>query len=145
MKKSNHEVYLNYNALDLFKIVLDIEKYPEYIPWCSKIVVLKKIRNEIDANMMVDYKFFPTQKFTSKVIFDKKKLLITTNYLEGPLKNLNTIWKFKDIKKNKSLLVFNVEYEFKNFFQQKISEIFYPLIENKMIDSFVKRADQILN
>ena len=145
MKKSNHEVYLNYNALDLFKIVLDIEKYPEYIPWCSKIVVLKKIRNEIDANMMVDYKFFPTQKFTSKVIFDKKNFLITTNYLEGPLKNLNTIWKFKDIKKNKSLLVFNVEYEFKNFFQQKISEIFYPLIENKMIDSFVKRADQILN
>ena len=99
MKQSNQAIELKHKAIDLYKIVLDIEKYPDYIPWCSKIEILKRKKNEINAIMIVDYKFFPSQKFTSNVIFDLEKLFIKTKYIEGPLKDLNTIWEFKEIKK----------------------------------------------
>ena len=145
MKQSNQAIELKHKAIDLYKIVLDIEKYPDYIPWCSKIEILQRKKNEINAIMIVDYKFFPSQKFTSNVIFDLEKLFIKTKYIDGPLKDLNTIWEFKDIKKNKSKVLFSLEFEFKNFFHQKFAELFYPLVENKMIESFIKRADQILD
>tara|TARA_B110000008_G_C16811663_1_gene501043 strand:- start:216 stop:653 length:438 start_codon:yes stop_codon:yes gene_type:complete len=145
MKQSTQKIELNYKAADLYKIVLDIDEYPNYIPWCTDIKIISKNKKQIIANMIVDYKIFPTQKFTSKVDFDFKKLIIKTQYIEGPLKNLNTIWQFKDFKKNKSKIIFIVEFEFKNLFHQKLAELFYPLIEKKMVNSFIKRAEEILN
>jgi len=144
MRESKQEIESNHNAVDLFRIVLDIEKYPLYIPWCSGIEILSKKNNEIKANMFVDYKFFPSQKFTSNVIFDLEKMSIKTNYVEGPLKDLITKWEFKNLKKNKSKILFNVKFEFKNFFHQKIAELFFPLVESKMIKSFIERANQTL-
>jgi coenzyme Q-binding protein COQ10 len=145
MKESNKEINLNYDAKDLYKIVLDVEKYPTYIPWCSKIDILKKNKNEIKANMIVDYKFFPTQTFTSKVIFNDEKLSIKTFYINGPLKDLETTWKFFQLEKKNSRILFSVEFEFKNFLHQKLAELFFPLVEEKMINSFVRRAKQILD
>jgi len=145
MKESNKSIELNYNAKELFDIVLDIEKYPDYIPWCKKINILKKNKNSIKANMIVNYKLLPTQQFISIVTYDVKNLLIKTEYIEGPLKNLDTIWKFVKIEKNKTIVNFNIKFEFKNFFHQKISEVFYSLVENKMMESFEKRAKKILN
>ena len=94
MKETNKEIIVNHKALELYSIVLDVEKYPDYIPWCKKIEILVKGKKQMKANMIVDYKLFPSQKFTSKVIFDSKSLTIKTKYIEGPLKNLNTIWNF---------------------------------------------------
>ncbi len=145
MKESNKSIEFNYNAKELFDIVLDIEKYPNYIPWCKKINILKKNKNSIKANMIVNYKLLPTQQFISIVTYDVKNLLIKTQYIEGPLKNLDTIWKFVKIEKNKTIVNFNIKFEFKNFFHQKISEVFYSLVENKMMESFEKRAKKILN
>ena len=145
MKESNKSIEFHYNAKELFDIVLDIEKYPDYIPWCKKINILKKNKNSIKANMIVNYKLLPTQQFISIVTYDVKNLLIKTQYIEGPLKNLDTIWKFVKIEKNKTIVNFNIKFEFKNFFHQKISEVFFSLIENKMMESFEKRANKILN
>ena len=145
MKESNKSIEFNYNAKELFDIVLDIEKYPDYIPWCKKINILKKNKNSIKANMIVNYKLLPTQQFISIVTYDVKNLFIKTQYIEGPLKNLDTIWKFVKIEKNKTIVNFKIKFEFKNFFHQKISEVFYSLVENKMMESFEKRAKKILN
>ena len=144
MRESKQEIESNHKAVDLFRIVLDIEKYPQYIPWCSGIEILSKKNNEIKANMIVDYKFFPSQKFMSNVVFDLEKMSIKTTYVEGPLKDLATIWEFKNLKKNKSKILFKVKFEFKNFFHQKIAELFFPLVESKMIKSFIERADKTL-
>ena len=145
MKQSNKEIELNHRALDLYNIVLDIEKYPNYIPWCSKIEILNRRKNQIKANMIVDYKIFPSQKFTSNVIFNSNKLFIKTEYIDGPLKDLDTLWKFKDIENKKCKVIFSVEFEFENIIHQKLAEFFFPLIETKMVESFIQRADQILD
>ena len=94
--------------------------------------------------MIVNYKFFPTQKFTSKVLYDPKNKIIKTKYIDGPLKDLFTSWEFKKIEKNKTNVVFIVGFEFKNFLHQRLAELFFPLIENKMMNSFIQRAKKTL-
>jgi len=145
MKQSNQEIELEHRAIDLYNIILDIESYPDYIPWCSKVEILNENKNEILANMFVSYKLFRSQKFTSKVIFDSKKLIIKTQYVKGPLKDLETLWRFIDIKNNKCKIIFSIEFEFKNFLHQKFAEIFFQLIEKKMIRSFIDRANKSLD
>ena len=109
------------------------------------MIVNERKKNEIHADMYVQYKFVLTQKFGSRVKFDRNKLTIETNYIEGPLKNLTTNWKFEKIETKKSKIIFDVNFEFKNFIHQKVAETFYPLIENKMISSFKERADSFLD
>ena len=145
MKSSQKEIFLNYKAKDLYKIVLDIEKYPEFIPWCNKIIIKSKSKNELLADMIVSYKYFLPQIFTSQVFFDSKKLLINTNYIEGPLKDLTTKWCFEMLEEKKTKILFNIEFEFQKFLHQKLAELFFDLIANKMIDSFKERADKILD
>ena len=145
MKQSKKEIELNHNVNDLYNIVLKIEEYPDYIPWCSNIKITERKKNEIKAIMIVNYKFFPTQKFTSKVVYDLKNKKIKTRYVEGPLKDLFTTWEFIQLEKNKAKVIFVVGFEFNNFIYQKLAEFFFPLIEVKMINSFIKRADNTLN
>ena len=144
MKSSNKEVTINHNAKQLFDIVLDLEKYPDFIPWCIDMKIYSKKSNEIFADMYVFYKLLLPQKFGSHVIFNVEKLEIKTIYIDGPLKDLKTDWQFNPISRNKTIVNFNVNFEFKKFLHQKFAEVFYPLIENKMIESFKQRANQIL-
>ena len=83
MKQSLKEIETTHLANELYKIVLDIEKYPDYIPWCTNIEILKKEKNMIEANMFVNYKFFPIQKFTSNVIYNLEKYILKQNILMG--------------------------------------------------------------
>ena len=145
MKSSNKEVTINHNAKQLFDIVLDLEKYPEFIPWCTDMKIHLKKPNEIFADMYVFYKLLLPQKFGSHVIFNVEKLEIKTIYINGPLKDLKTDWQFNPISRSKTIVNFSVDFEFKRFLHQKFAEIFYPLIENNMIESFKQRANQILN
>ena len=145
MKSSKQEIIINHRAKDLYKIVLDIEKYPEYIPWCKKIIIKTRSKNEMLADMIVCYRYFLPQTFTSHVMFDSNKLLINTNYIKGPLKDLSTEWLFKKLEIKKTKIIFIIKFEFQRLLHQKMAELFFGLIENKMIDSFKKRADEILD
>ena len=145
MKSSKQEIIINHRAKDLYKIVLDIEKYSEYIPWCKKIIIKTRFKNEMLADMIVCYRYFLPQTFTSHVMFDSNKLLINTNYIKGPLKDLSTEWLFKKLEIKKTKIIFIIKFEFQRLLHQKMAELFFGLIENKMIDSFKKRADEILD
>ena len=145
MKSSKQEIIINHRAKDLYKIVLDIEKYSEYIPWCKKIIIKTRSKNEMLADMIVCYRYFLPQTFTSHVMFDSNKLLINTNYIKGPLKDLSTEWLFKKLEIKKTKIIFNIKFEFQRLLHQKMAELFFGFIENKMIDSFKKRADEILD
>ena len=145
MKRSKKNITINHNADNLFDIVIDIEKYPEFIPWCKELIIKKKIKNELEADMIISYKFFLKKKFTSKVKFDPIKLKINTSYIDGPLKDLKTEWQFNKIKKDKTKVIFKINFEFEKSLHQNLAEILFNLIENKMIESFKKRSDNILN
>ena len=144
MPSSYKEKILPYNSLDLFKIVIDIEKYPEFIPWCSASRIIQNNNDLIIADLVIRYRNFG-DTFRSFVNYDKKNLIIEVKYSEGPLENLNTLWKFDTINRNKTLLKFQIDFEFKFMPFTKIIESFYVNLEDKMILAFEERANNILN
>ena len=143
MPKSLQKKKLPYNSLDLFNIVIDIEKYPEFIPWCSASRIISTKDNLIIADLMISYKNF-NESFRSYVNYDLNKRSIVVEYKDGPLKNLFNSWRFAEINKYETILIFEIEFELKfNLFQNVILK-FYKMIENKMIDAFESRAKKIL-
>ena len=101
---------------NLIKMVLDIEKYPEFVPWClnSKIHSRNERNNkiEITADLTIGKNFF-NETYTSLVIYDKISDAIHVTNMEGPLKHLENNWFFKEKGKN-SEIDFHIDFELKN-------------------------------
>ena len=123
-------------------MVLDIEQYPQFVPWCldGKIHEKKISKDfiEIKADLKVGKKFI-NETYSSLVLFSKKKDLITVTNINGPLKYLKNEWKFKEIN-NKTELDFSVDFELKNNFLNIIIKNYFNFGLNKITDAFEQRA-----
>ena len=110
----------------LIEMVLDIEKYPEFVPWClsGKIHEKKESKDliEIKGDLKVGKKFL-NETYSSLVLYYKEKDKILVTNIDGPLKHLNNEWKFKEINNN-TQLEFNIDFELKNTFLNKIADAF---------------------
>ena len=136
---------LPYTPEQLFDLVADIEKYPEFLPWC----VATRIRERkgepgsetLISDMVIGFKMF-REKFTSKVVCDKPRRIDVT-YTEGPFKYLNNHWVFEPAGEGKCEIDFFVDFEFKSkLFQKAIGVVFNEAVK-KMISAFEKRADTL--
>ncbi len=130
---------------DLINMILDIEKYPEFVPWCldGKIHNKKETKDliEIKGNLKVGKRFL-NETYTSLVLYykDKDKILVTN--IDGPLKHLQNEWRFKEIN-NQTQLEFDIDFELKNNFLNLIMRKSFNLGLNKIADAFEKRASQL--
>tara|TARA_Y100000590_G_C15498252_1_gene930520 strand:- start:257 stop:694 length:438 start_codon:yes stop_codon:yes gene_type:complete len=143
MPGSSQQKILNYNAKDLYKLVLDIEKYPDFLPWCMDSRIISDNKSKIIADLVIQYKYF-NGTFRSFVNYNNKDLTISIKYTEGPLKTLYTNWAFIKLKKYQTLIKFDVELRFKFIPFNKLLDRFYESIEDKIIINFEKRAAKIL-
>ena len=128
----------NNSKEQLFSIVADVEKYPEFLPWCLACRITKREENVIYADLVIGYKLI-REKFTSKVTFDEPNS-IHVEYLKGPMKHLSNHWKFKDVEDGKCEVDFYVDCEFKNAILQSLMEKFFNEAVKRMIVAFERRA-----
>ena len=130
---------------DLIDMVLDINKYPEFIPWCldGKINEKKESKDiiEIRADLKVGKKFF-NEIYSSLVVYYKEKDKIIVKNIDGPLKYLKNEWKFKEINNN-TQLEFHIDFELKNSFLNLIMKKSFNLGLNKIATAFENRAKQL--
>ena len=123
-------------------MVLDIEKYPDFVPWCLEGKIHEKKESEefieIKADLKVGKKFI-NETYSSLVLYSKKKDLITVTNIAGPLKYLKNEWKFKEINNN-TQLEFNIDFELKNSFLNMIMKNYFNFGLNKIVDAFEERA-----
>ena len=123
-------------------MILDIEKYPLFVPWCLEGRVHERKETEdfieIKADLKVGKKFI-NEIYTSLVLYSKKKDLVTVTNIKGPLKYLKNEWKFKEIN-NKTQLEFSIDFELKNSFLNMIMKKYFNLGLNKITDAFEERA-----
>ena len=126
----------------LIELVLDIEKYPEFVPWClpEKIYYKKESSDliEIKADLKVGKKFI-NETYTSLVLYYKEKDKIQVTNIDGPLTHLKNEWKFKEIN-NSTQLEFDIDFELKNNFLNAIMKKSFNFGLNKIADAFEKRA-----
>jgi len=127
---------------NLIKMVLDIEKYPKFVPWCleSKIHSKKDKGNKIEivADLTIGKSFF-NETYKSSVIYNKSSDSIHVTNIDGPLKHLENKWYFKEKGKN-SEVDFNVDFELKNKILNILMIKSFDRGLKKIADAFEKRA-----
>ena len=132
---------------NLIKMVLDIEKYPEFVPWCVNSKIHSKNdkgdKVEITADLTIGKSFF-SETYKSFVIYEKSSDLIHVTNKEGPLKRLENKWLFKQ-KGNNSEVDFHVDFELKNKILNILMIKTFDLGLKKIADAFEKRANELFN
>ena len=126
----------------LIEMVLDIEKYPEFVPWCIEGKAYDKIENNDLTTFHGDLKVGKSilnETFSSHVSYYKQKDKIIVTNLDGPLKHLKNEWKFKEIN-NSTQLEFFIDFELKNSILNSIMKKSFELGLNKIAKSFEERA-----
>ena len=130
---------------DLIDFVLDIEKYPEFIPFClsSKVYEVKDEDEEIKiiADLTIGKRPF-VDTYKSDVRYNKSNDSIHVTNIDGPLKHLENNWKFIQ-KENFTEVQFDVDFEIKNKFLNLIMKKSFEFGLNKIADAFQKRAEEI--
>ena len=129
----------------LIDFVLDIEKYPEFIPFCidSKVYETNEEGDvkKIIADLTIGKRPF-IDTYKSDVRYDKKNDSIHVTNIDGPLKHLENNWKFVE-KDNLTEVQFDVDFEIKNKFLNLIMEKSFQFGLNKIADAFQKRAENL--
>tara|TARA_B100000212_G_scaffold323175_1_gene283041 strand:+ start:119 stop:562 length:444 start_codon:yes stop_codon:yes gene_type:complete len=129
----------------LIDLVLDIEKYPEFVPWCldGKVHNKKETEDliEIKADLKVGKKFI-NETYTSLVLFHKASDRISVTNIDGPLTHLKNEWKFKEIN-NSTQLEFEIDFELKNNILNAIMKRSFNFGLSRIADAFEKRALEI--
>ena len=135
------------NKKDLFKMILDIEKYPEFVPWCLNGKINKKIDRvdliEIEADLTVG-KGFLNQTYKSHVTYYKDKDKIMVSNIGGPLKYLKNEWQIKEVNNN-SEVSFVINFEIKNIFYNMLMTRSFDKGLKNIADAFEKRAIELFN
>ena len=145
MPKASVTRHIARDKQTLIDFVLDIEKYPEFIPFCidSKVYETNDNGNEIEiiADLTIGKRPF-IDTYKSDVRYDKKNDSIHVTNIDGPLKHLENNWKFVE-KNNLTEVQFDVDFEIKNKFLNLIMEKSFQFGLNKIADAFQKRAEEL--
>ena len=130
---------------NLIGMVLDIEKYPEFVPWCLDGKIHDKTDKgdtiEIKADLTIGKSFF-RDTYKSFVIYNKSEDSIHVTNIDGPLKHLENEWFFRQ-DGDSSEVEFNVDFELKNKILNVLMTKSFDLVLKKIADAFEKRAIQL--
>lgn len=148
MPKFTTEKILHYSPEEMFNLVADIEKYPEFVPMCEDLKIYSQEKKDkklfLLANMIIGYKFI-RENFTTTVLLDYPEKRIDVHYVDGPFQHLENIWNFYEVKDNPNAcrVSFFIDYSFKNpMFSMLLSNIFDKIFKN-FITSFEEQANII--
>ena len=145
MPKASVTRHIEREKQKLIDFVLDIEKYPEFIPFCIGSKVYEKEDNgeeiAIVADLTIGRKPF-VDTYKSDVRYNKKNDSIHVTNIGGPLKHLQNNWKFTQ-KENYTEVQFDVDFEIKNKFLNLIMEKSFQFGLNKIADAFQKKAESL--
>jgi len=130
----------------MFDLVADIEKYPEFLPWCQALRVVDRAREgDIDvltADMRIGFGPFREQ-FRSRARLNREDLRITADYIRGPMKRMHNHWRFTPLPDGGSEIEFSIDFEFRNPFLQRAARTVFEEVCGHMADAFAKRAQQV--
>ena len=133
---------------DLIKLVLDIEKYPEFVPFCFDAKVYEE-KNQGDlikiiADLTIGKGPFK-DTYKSDVVLDKRKDTIFVKNIEGPLNHLSNNWTFTDKQNGITEIAFDIDFEIKNKFLNSLMIVSFQFGLEKIADAFQKRAEELFS
>ena len=141
MPKHQEKRALPFKPEQLYDLVADIARYPEFLPWCKGARIIKREGNVVTADLIIGYKML-REKFTSHVLLDPPRR-ISVEYLSGPLSNLKNEWGFQPNTRGGCDLSFDVDFDFRSKVLGGMMEMFFEKAISKMAEAFEKRAQEL--
>jgi coenzyme Q-binding protein COQ10 len=138
---------VQHSAADMFDLVADVERYPQFVPLCQSLTVRRPTtngngRDVIVADMTVAYKFI-RETFTSRVTLDRADLSILVEYLEGPFRRMNNRWTFHSLSETTCEVEFFLVYEFRSRALGVLMGSIFDAAFRRFAAAFERRADQV--
>jgi coenzyme Q-binding protein COQ10 len=138
---------LRHSAANMFDLVADVERYPEFVPLCSSLKVRRRIEGSegvliLVADMTVAYKLIH-ESFVSRVTLDRPNLQILVEYLEGPFSHLENRWTFRPTGERTCEVRFFISYEFRSRMLGLLLGSMFDLAFRRFATAFEQRADKI--
>jgi coenzyme Q-binding protein COQ10 len=135
-----------HSAADMFALVADVEKYPQFLPMCEKLTVRARSREGerevLVADMTIAYAII-RETFTTKVTLDRPALTISAQYINGPFHHLDSRWTFVPDGERACLVRFAIDYEFKSRMLSAVMGATFENVFRKFGEAFEKRADSV--
>lgn len=135
-----------HSATEMFDLVADVEKYPEFVPFCERLEVRARQRegdrDVLIANMAVGYKLL-RESFTSKVTLDRPALNVRADYLDGPFRTMENRWDFTPRDGASSEILFCIHYEFRSRTLDMLMGRMFDRIFRSFAHAFEARADAV--
>ena len=145
MPKFDTTRFVSHSPENMFALVADAEKYPEFLPLCEALVIKSRKEREgktlLVADMTVGYKAI-RETFASQVLIDPRALTIDVQYLNGPFKYLNNRWTFTQAPGGCNVGFF-IDYEFKSRMLGMVMGSMFDVAFRRFSAAFEERADKI--
>lgn len=146
MPKFETTRFVRHTPEQMFALVADVERYPQFLPLCEALTVRSRKEREgktiLVADMTVGYKAI-RETFTSQVLLKPDENIIEVKYLDGPFKYLTNIWRFEPSADGGSEVIFFIDYEFKSRVLGALMGTIFDRAFRMFAEAFEKRADQI--
>jgi coenzyme Q-binding protein COQ10 len=130
--------HLPYTPEQLWDLVAGVERYPEFLPWCSASRITRREGNVFFADLVISFKVF-RERFESKVTL-QPKTGIDVEYIDGPFKYLNNHWRFEPAPDGGCIVDFYVDFEFRSKMLQRLIGLLFDEAVRRMVSAFVTRA-----
>ena len=135
-----------HSAVDMFDLVADVERYPEFVPLCQSLKVRQRTseggKEVIVADMTVAYKLIK-ETFTSRVTLNPAQLRIHVKYLNGPFTRMENRWEFHAIDETSCEIEFFLAYEFKSRALALVMGSMFDAVFRRFASAFEQRADVV--
>jgi coenzyme Q-binding protein COQ10 len=132
--------FLPWTAEQMFDLVADIGRYPEFLPWVQALRIRSQEGDVITADMVVGFKMV-RERFTSRVTLTRPDR-IKVQYIAGPLKHLQNDWTFRNVAGGCEI-DFHVDFEFQNRMFERLAGMFFGEALRRMVGAFETRAAQL--
>ncbi|WP_100366804.1 type II toxin-antitoxin system RatA family toxin [Yoonia maricola] len=145
MPSHSETKFLPYTAQQMYDLVADVDNYPKFLPWTAaarvRSITDKGDHREMLADLVISFKVF-REKFGSRVTLWPDAMKIDTEYLDGPIRHLESQWRFKDVAGGCEVS-FDVDFEFKSRLLQGAAGMFFNEAMQRVVRSFERRATEL--
>jgi coenzyme Q-binding protein COQ10 len=147
MQRFSNRRRVRHRAEQMFDLVADVERYPEFVPLCQSMKIRHRTPKPdgtemVVAEMVVSFKLV-RETFTSQVTLDRPNLKILVEYLEGPFSTLENRWTFEPNGDQACDVGFFIQYEFKSRMLGLLMGTMFDTAFSRLSAAFEKRADQV--
>lgn len=132
---------LPYTADQMYRLVAEVDRYPEFLPWCMASRIRKREGNVMYADLVIGFKMV-RERFTSRVELNEAARRIDVQYTDGPFQYLNNHWIFTPHERGVCVDFF-VDFEFRSAILQKIMGVLFNEAVKRMVQAFETRAAQL--